>query len=253
MDISNAGSGQNGRTRSNMHRSETSQQGPSTMPLSHADYRRHSPQLVKARVFSTVDAKNDFWHLKLDKESSKLTTFESPFGRFRWLRLPLGVSPAPELFQARIHEDLRGLQGIASIADDILIFGSGDNMNEARLDHDKNLLNLLKRCRTTGLRLNKDKFQLNRAKTTYMGYQLTANGLQPDPKKVEAIRQMPLPTDRKGVMRLLGMATFLAKFCPNFSEVKLPSYGSYYQKQLNIVGTKPPTAWLSRSSRICWH
>ena len=177
------------------------------------------PQLAKARVFSTVDAKNGFWHLKLDKESSKLTTFESPFGRFRWLRLPLGVSPAPELFQARIHEALRGLQGIACIADDILIFGSGNNMNEARLDHDKNLLNLLERCRTTGLRLNKDKFQLNRETTTYMGYQLTANGLQPDPKKVEAIRQMPPPTDRKGVMRLLGMATFLAKFCPNFSEV----------------------------------
>ena len=129
------------------------------------------------------------------------------------------MSPAPELFQARIHEALRGLQGIACIADDILIFGSGDNMNEARLDHDKNLLNLLERCRTTGLMLNKDKFQLNRETTTYMGYQLTANGLQPDPKKVEAIRQMPPPTDRKGVMRLLGMATFLAKFCPNFSEV----------------------------------
>ena len=92
-------------------------------------------------------------------------------------------------------------------------------MRDAQLDHDKNLINLLERCRVTGLRLNKDKLLLNRTSTTYMGYQLTADGLQSDPKKIEAIRQMPPPKDRKGVLHLLGMATFLAKFCPNFSEV----------------------------------
>ena len=105
------------------------------------------------------------------------------------------------------------------IADDILIFGSGDNMRDAQLDHYKNLINLLERCRVTGLRLNKDKLQLNSTSTTYMGYQLTADGLKSDPKKIEAIWQMPPPTDQKGVLRLLGMATILAKFCPNFSEV----------------------------------
>jgi hypothetical protein len=177
------------------------------------------PQLANAKVFSTVDAKNGFWALKLDKESSKLTTFETPFGRYRWLRLPFGVSPAPELFQARMHEALRGLNGVACIADDILISGSGADMDEAQRDHDCNLIQLLERCRSEGLKLNKDKLQLNRTTTNYMGYLLTANGLLPDPKKVDAIRQMPPPTDRQGVLRLLGMATFLGKFCPNFSEV----------------------------------
>src|SRR6218665_239095 len=51
-----------------------------------------------------------------------------------------------------------------------------------------------------------------------MGHELTANGLRPDPKKVQAIRQMPPLTDRAGVLRLLGIATYLAKFCPNFSD-----------------------------------
>ena len=60
------------------------------------------------------------------------------------------VSPAPEMFQARIHEAISGLEGVACIADDILIFGSGDNMRDAQLDHDKNLINLLEKMSRHG-------------------------------------------------------------------------------------------------------
>ena len=141
------------------------------------------PQLTRAKVFSTVDAKNGFYLLKLDTESSKLTTFESPFARWRYLRMPLGISPAPEIFQARVHDALRGLRGIACIADDILIYGSGDTLEEAQRDHDENLTALLDRCREKGLKLNRDKLQLNRKSTRYMGHELTSSGLAIDKRK----------------------------------------------------------------------
>ena len=54
------------------------------------------PQLTSTKVFSVCNVENGFWHLTLDETSSKLTTFNTPFGRFRWTRLPFGVSPAPE-------------------------------------------------------------------------------------------------------------------------------------------------------------
>ena len=53
-------------------------------------------RLSKAKVFSVLDAKNGFWQVQLDKESSFLTTFNTPFGRYRWLRLPFGIKRAPE-------------------------------------------------------------------------------------------------------------------------------------------------------------
>ena len=53
------------------------------------------PQLAKAKIYSTVDVRRGFWNVKLDTESSLLTTFETPFARYRWLCLPQGVSPAP--------------------------------------------------------------------------------------------------------------------------------------------------------------
>lgn len=93
-----------------------------------------------------MDASNGFWQVELDHESSLLTTFNSPFGRYRFLRLPFGVTSASEEYQQRMMQELEGLEGIVIVADDILILGNGSTDREAEINHDKNLTQLLKRC-----------------------------------------------------------------------------------------------------------
>jgi len=95
----------------------------------------------------------------------------------------------------------------------------GDTDEEAQMDHDKNMIALLNRCRERDLRLNKSKLQINKETTTFMGHELTKEGLRPDQRKIKAIADMPPPADRPALMRLLAMVTYLAKFVPNFSEV----------------------------------
>lgn len=56
-------------------------------------------RLNKAKVFTVLDAKTGFWQVKLDQQSSYLTTFNTPFGRYRWLRMPFGISSALEVWQ----------------------------------------------------------------------------------------------------------------------------------------------------------
>jgi hypothetical protein len=192
-------------------------------------------QLHNVKVLSTVDFKDAFLHLSLDRQSSLLTTMETPFGRYRWLRMPYGVSPAPEIFSARAHAALSGLKGIASIADDVICFGSGDTEAEAILDHNANLRALLDRCRQKGIKLNKEKLKLNRRSIVFCGHELGRDGVRPDQRKVAAIVDMPPPTDRQGVMRLIGMTTYLSKFCPNFSTV-----------------TAPIRALLQKENEFCW-
>lgn len=68
------------------------------------------------KVYSVADVKNGFWHVRLDKESSDLTTFATPFGRYKWLRLPFGLAPAPEVFQRKLHTAIEGLDGVWAIA-----------------------------------------------------------------------------------------------------------------------------------------
>ena len=118
------------------------------------------PELTKAKVFSVADASNGLWQVKLDEPSSYLTTFWTPFGRYRWLSMPFGIATAPEEFQRRQHELLEGLQGIYNIADDILITGQGETHEEAVQDHDCNLIAPLERAREVNLKLNPRKLRL---------------------------------------------------------------------------------------------
>ena len=152
-----------------------------------------------------------------------LTTFQSPFGdRFKWNKLPFGLSVLSEIFQRHIHGALAGLAGVYCIADDIIIAGVGDATAEATESHDQRLSAFLQRCQEKGIVLNARKFQLHSPRMSFIGYILTPEGIQPDDSKVKAITKMPVPTDVSGVKRLLGMVQFLARFVPHLSETLHP-------------------------------
>ena len=117
---------------------------------------------ARPKFFSVLDAKNGFWQVKVDTDSSYLTTFNTPFGRFRWFRLPFGVKTAPKEYQRRIHESLWNLSGIEDIVDDILCVGEGDTYESAVQNHDKNLIALLEHCREKNIKLNPKKLELRK-------------------------------------------------------------------------------------------
>ena len=177
------------------------------------------PLLANAKVFSVVDAKNGFWHVQLDSESSLLTTFSTPWGRFRWTRSPFGISPAPEEFQRRLECALEGLDGVKRIFDDILVFGVGETQAEALSDHNSKLKALFERCRTKGIKLNKGKLKLRCKEVNFVGHVICQDGLKPDPNKVQGIAEMPTPSSKQDVKRLLGMINYLQKFASNLSEM----------------------------------
>ena len=147
------------------------------------------PELAKAKVFSVLDAKDGFWQVRLSEESSDLTTFSTPFGRYKWLRLPFGINTAPEEFQRRQHEIIEGLEGVQVIADDFLVYGQGDSYEEAIIDHDRNLRRFLDRAQEVNLKLNKHKMKLRLTEVKYIGHILSSEGLKPDPAadKVRAV------------------------------------------------------------------
>ena len=180
------------------------------------------PELAQAKVFSMVDLRSGFWHCVLDEQSSLLTTFSTPYGRYRWLRLPFELSVSPEIFQKRINQAIERLEGVLNIADDILIYGVGETEEAANADHDRKLQALLERCRDWGIALNKDKLKLRVKRVKFMGHVLTANGLEPDPDKVKAIKEMPRPQNVEDAQRLNGFVNYLAKFLPRLAEAMEP-------------------------------
>ena len=141
------------------------------------------PKLSKAKVFTTLDAKDGFYQVRLDEQSSLKTTFWTPFGHYKYLRLPFGINLAPEEFERKLHEKLEGLPGVAVIRDDILMMGYGENEVEANRNHDENLTRLLEQARKANLRLNSSKLNLRKTEVKFMGHLTTKDGLKPDPEK----------------------------------------------------------------------
>ena len=173
-------------------------------------------RLTGAKIFSKLDANHGYWQVQLDKQSQLLTTFNTQFGQYCFLRMPIGIKSTQEVFQKRLSQQFGDLPGVETDIDDILVWGR--NMEE----HDKRLQAVLKRCENIHLTLNKEKCKFAVIEVTYIGHKLTSQGVHADPEKVKAIMEMPAPSDKKGVERLLGTINYLAKFIPDMSTKTLP-------------------------------
>ncbi|XP_046858591.1 uncharacterized protein K02A2.6-like [Xenia sp. Carnegie-2017] len=173
-------------------------------------------RLPGAKIFSVFDAASGFWQIPLDEDSSYLTTFNTPFGRYKFNRLPFGISSAPEVFQKAMHQLFDRIDGCEIIMDDILVWGTTEK------EHDERIINVLNRAREINLKLKKEKTKVKVTSVDYMGHKITSDGLQSDPEKIKAIVNMPIPKDKKDLQRFLGMVQYLAKFIPYLSEMASP-------------------------------
>ena len=79
-------------------------------------------QIGDAKIFSKLDANSGFWPIELSHQSSRLTTFITPIGRYMFKRLPFGISSAPEFFQKKMGEILSNCEGIVGLIDDVLVY-----------------------------------------------------------------------------------------------------------------------------------
>ena len=136
--------------------------------------------------------------------------------------MPFGLKTAPEEYQKRQREVLEGLEGIQVIADDILVCGFGDTVEQANKNQDEHLQCLLRRCREVNLKLNKKKAKLRLTEVKYVGHVLTAEGVKPDPEKISTVVDMPRPVNVKEVQRFTGFINYLSKFMPHLSDICEP-------------------------------
>lgn len=127
-------------------------------------------QFAGAKFFSKLDASQGFWQFRLDEASSHLYTFNSPMGRYRYLRLPFGISSAPEVYHKTINQIFQNIKGVSTVADDIIIYG------ETREAHNASLRETLQAARNVNLKLNRAKCEIGVKQLTFIGDLVTADG-----------------------------------------------------------------------------
>jgi hypothetical protein len=173
-------------------------------------------RLHGSKFFSTLDANMGYFQIKLTEKSSYLTTFNTPFGRYRYLRMPMGAKCSAEVFQRAMANAFEGLDGVEIVVDDILVHGSTLAIHNERLEK------VLERCRQIDLKLNSGKCHIGMPEVTYVGHRLTGEGLKATPDRLKAITEMRTPQDVKELEAVLGMIAYVAKFIPNLSELTAP-------------------------------
>lgn len=130
---------------------------------------------------------------------------------FKWL--PFGITSALEIFQRKMMETLQGLEGVEVFMDDILVYGATEEQHDSHLDR------VMQRIETAGLKLNRGKCAIRQSQLRFLGHLINQSGIRPDPGKVEAIQQLPPPTDAQELKRVLGMVNYLGRYIPNLSTV----------------------------------
>ena len=173
-------------------------------------------KLAGSRKFTKLDGTSSYLCIILDYESSLLTTFNTPWGRYRFIRLPFGLACSQDIFQRMIDQILEHCEGVIGIADDVVVHGKDDE------EHDRRLHNLMRVAREHGLVFNREKCDVKTTSVTFFGTVYDKDGAHPDPKKVEAIHKMPPPEEPQELQKFLGMTTYLPPFIPSLSTFTTP-------------------------------
>lgn len=166
-------------------------------------------------VMSTIDLKAGYWQTEVAPEDRHKTAFTTPFGTFQFRRMPFGLKNAPATFQRLMDRMRSGLKDVCVLTylDDILVISQD-------LDrHLDDLQQVFDRLRLFNLKANRDKCVFARERITYLGHVISAQGIEPDPSKVEAVVSMKPPKNLKELKTFLQTCSWFRKFIPQFSEV----------------------------------
>ena len=168
-------------------------------------------KFANSHYFTKLDAHHGYWSVVLDEESSLLTTFNSPFGRYCFLYLPFGLACSQDIFQKKMGQFLKECPRCIRIADDITIHGC------TGAEHDAHLWNLMQVACKYGVVFNPQKMNVKATALNFFGCLYDANGVHLDLGKVDAVHALPAPTTVTELQEFLGIVTYLSPFVHGLS------------------------------------
>ena len=203
-----------------------------------------SPEMVwrrvpkgKGRWWISNDLTSSYWQVRISKESQGITTFISEFGRYKWSVFPQGLSCSGDEFGQRLEiilSNYPNFRNFLRVVDDIAVYGES---LEELLEQFSLFLYI---CRENHLTLSPKKFQMCDPEHSikFAGMILSSKGLSPDPDKMSAIRDFPIPNNRTDLRSWLGL-------CQQFA-IWYPELASCQSGLRHLVREDVPFEWSSQ-------
>jgi hypothetical protein len=175
-------------------------------------------RLGRARYFSALDCASGYYQVPVAEEDRVKTAFSTATSHFEFLKMLFGLKSAPSTFQRLMNRVFLGLIGTRCFVylDDIVLFA------ETLQEHNERLREVFERLRQFNLKIEPDKCEFLKTEISYLGHIVTGEGVRPDPNKVRAIKDFPIPKNATDVKSFLGLAGYYRKFIPQFSKIAKP-------------------------------
>ena len=188
--------------------------------------------LGRSKYFSVLDLHSGFHQIPIEESSRDITSFSTNQGSFRYKVLPFGLNISPNSFTRMMNLAFAGLTPDQCFIymDDIIVTGCSEK------HHLSNLSNVFATCRKYNLKLKPSKCQFFKKEVMYIGHVVNENGVSPDPEKVKAVENYPIPTNKDEVRRFVAFMNFYRRFIPNFAEIAKP-LNQLTQKKRDFIWT----------------
>ena len=173
-------------------------------------------KIGQAKFISKCDLLKGYWCVPLTERAKEISAFVTPDGLYQYKVMPFGMKNSQAAFQRMMNKCLTGLEGVGIYVDDIVIYSNSWS------EHLKRLEAVFCRLAAANLTVNLAKSDFGYAKVIYLGHVVGMGNVTPVEAKIKCIVEYPIPENRKGLMRFLGMAGYYRKFCKNFSDIAVP-------------------------------
>jgi len=161
-------------------------------------------QELEGFTFATaIDLNMGYWTIRLDPDAQKICTIILPWGKYSYLRLPMGIAGSPDIFQEKMSDLMRNLIYVRTYLDDLLVITKGTFD-----DHLVKIETVFIRLQEARLRVNAPKCGFALHEIEYLGYLLTREGIKPQPEKVSAILAILPPKNVKELRSFLGVVQY---------------------------------------------
>ena len=190
-------------------------------------------QLHGSVLFTSADGHSGFTQLCLHPDSRKYTGFSTPLGFFQYKRLPQGIVNGPPAYSREMARALHHIDFARNYVDDIIIHTrvpagvANDAPEEIKMrraweNHIEHLKTVFARCSELNIKLNPKKVIIGRKQIEFLGHIVSADGLRPSPKKIQAISTLKPPTDVSQLRKFLGMVNYYTAFIPRKAAIQQP-------------------------------
>ena len=168
--------------------------------------------------FSSLDLRSAYSQVPLTEESIPKTAFSTHNGKYAYKVMPFGLIGAPATFQRLMHIVFSDLfnDGVSAFLDNIDLFHLDFETHLAILEK------VLDRLIEANLKLSPEKTFLFRKAIKSLGHQVSYNSIKPDQDKIEAIKNFPAPTNKKGVRQFLGLSGYYRRFIAGYAKMAAP-------------------------------